>query len=287
MEQHFYIGTMEIIYHVDQEFSLENFDSLFLQPVLPIESCIHVFLRWVDTLDTLPEEAAHASTHHFLAWQTDNDERRVYLRWEKTPLLASHLNASQKQVYITTLQDGREEILKRFRPWFNIHLERLQLWNRAIVLHSASIIYRGEAILFTAPSGTGKTTQTDLWHEYRTGVSDLNGDRTVLQKTDKGWYACGFPIYGSMVRCAQAAVPIRAIVVLRQAEMDTVRELSMIEKIMDLYSECTIMRNYPEDVEAAINLLENLVASETVVKLNCTMERSAVDVLHEYLYGEE
>lgn len=160
------------------------------------------------------------------------------------------------------------------------------LWNQALTLHSASIIYQGEAILFTAPSNTGKTTQTDLWHRYREGVSDLNGDRTVLQQTDDGWYACGFPIYGSLVRCAQAAVPIRAIVVIRQADTDTIRELSTTEKVLYLYSECTVMRAYPEDVRDTMNLLERMTAEVTVLKMDCTMERSAVDILHRYLYGE-
>jgi hypothetical protein len=65
---------------------------------------------------------------------------------------------------------------------------------------SASIIWQGKAILFTAPSGTGKTTQTDLWHCFREGVEDLNADWTLLQKTADGWYGCGFPVFGSTGR---------------------------------------------------------------------------------------
>ncbi len=227
-----------------------------------------------------------AESQTLLAWRDANGEHRLYRDGDRAPMLASCLSVAGDWVQIDALRNAREQILKDFRPWFQIHLERLLLWNSALVLHSASIIYQGEAILFTAPSGTGKTTQTDLWHQFREGVSDLNGDRTVLQRTEKGWYGCGFPIYGGTVRCTQASAPIRAIVVIRQADTDAIRELSAMEKVLYLYSECTVMRSYSEDVKDAMNLLETLAAELTVIKMDCTMKRSAVDVLHRYLYGE-
>ncbi len=285
MEQRFYIATLEIVYHAAQALVLQQFDRLFLRPILPPEKTVHVALRWTDTLE-IPPKPASAESQTLLAWRKTDGEQRLYRDGDRTPMLASRLSATGDQVQIDALQDEREQILKEFRPWFQIHLERLLLWNNALVLHSASIIYREEAILFTAPSGTGKTTQTDLWHQYREGVSDLNGDRTVLQWTERGWYGCGFPIYGGTVRCVQAAAPVRAIVVIRQAKEDTIRELSPMERVMYLYSECTVMRAYEEDIENVMSLLEEIAATVTVIELDCTMERSAVNVLHQYLYGE-
>ncbi|MCD7946095.1 MAG: hypothetical protein LUF81_05785 [Clostridiales bacterium] len=286
MEQHFYIGTLEIIYHVERALALKNFDRIFLDPVLPTAAQVHVELQWRDALDVTPAGTAQEPKPNLIVWQENGEEGRLYPIGEHPPKLASRLNAAKDRVCITALRSEREQMEKEFRPWFQIHLERVMLYNRALTLHSASIIYRGEAILFTAPSGTGKTTQTDLWHQYREGVADLNGDRTVLQQTGEGWRACGFPIYGSMVRCAQAAVPIRAVVVIRQGEMDKITELSTTEKVAYLYSECTVMRAYPEDVLEAMGLLEEMAAEVRVLKMDCTMEPSAVDTLHQYLYGE-
>ena len=42
-------------------------------------------------------------------------------------------------------------------------LEHLLATQRAVILHSAYIDYKGKAILFSAPSGTGKSTQAELW----------------------------------------------------------------------------------------------------------------------------
>ncbi len=286
MELHFYIAALELVFASGEELHLEQYDRLFLQPVLPVTRRVRADLQWTDALETPGRETLYAETANFLVWRTDDEEVRLYLRRERGPALVSRLSCAEDRVRISALNSERDAILGEFRPWFNIHLERLLLWNRALLLHSASIIYRGEAILFSAPSGTGKTTQTDLWHQYREGVSDLNGDRTVMQQTDGGWYGCGFPVYGSLIRCAQTAVPLRAVVVLRQAKEDRIRPLSPMEQVMYLYSQCTVMSPFPEDTAAAMDLLESLTRSVTVVGLDCTMERSAVDVLHRYLYGE-
>ena len=45
-------------------------------------------------------------------------------------------------------------------------LERRMLQKDSFILHSAYIRHRGRAILFSAPSGTGKSTQASLWAQY-------------------------------------------------------------------------------------------------------------------------
>jgi len=173
----------------------------------------------------------------------------------------------------------------QFRPWFHIHLESILLENNALVLHSASIIFQEKAILFSAPSGTGKTTQTNLWHKFRKGVFDINGDRTLLQRTEKGWYACGFPLYGSTVRCVQTAAPIGVIAVVRQSSQDKILPLTEMEKFKAIYSECTVPAYEFSSAERAMRLLGDLVHEVPIVRLNCTMEETAVDALDQHCKG--
>ena len=46
-------------------------------------------------------------------------------------------------------------------------LERRLVKKDSMVLHCAYVEYKGEAVLFSAPSETGKTTQANLWEKYR------------------------------------------------------------------------------------------------------------------------
>ena len=64
-------------------------------------------------------------------------------------------------------------------------LERRLVRKDQMVLHCAYVEYRGEAILFSAPSETGKTTQAGLWEKYR-GSRTVNGDRSLLGKKKAG-----------------------------------------------------------------------------------------------------
>ena len=90
----------------------------------------------------------------------------------------------------------------RFDPVFTslFALERQMIRRDSMILHCAYIKYCGAAILFSAPSETGKSTQAGLWEKYR-GSETVNGDRALLRKIDGRWTACGWPVCGSSEIC--------------------------------------------------------------------------------------
>lgn len=86
-------------------------------------------------------------------------------------------------------------------------LERRMLQKDSFILHSAYIRHRGRAILFSAPSGTGKSTQASLWAQYA-GAEIINGDRALLQKVQDCWMArglAGLRHVGHLPKCGCAA----------------------------------------------------------------------------------
>lgn len=166
-------------------------------------------------------------------------------------------------------------------------LERRQLLKDAFVLHCAYVEYEGEAILFSAPSETGKTTQANLWDEYR-GASAVNGDRALLQKIDGKWIARGWPVCGTSEVCHQKDVPVRAIVMLSQGKTDVVEKLSPMKAFAQVYSQVTINRWNVKANTHAMDLIEALITDIPVWHLSCTISENAVRVLEEALYpGEE
>ena len=165
-------------------------------------------------------------------------------------------------------------------------LERRQLQHNAFVLHCAYVAYQGEAILFSAPSETGKTTQGNLWEQYK-GAETINGDRALLQKVDGRWIARGWPVCGSSEVCNNIEMPIHAIVMLSQGKNDVATKLSHMKAFSQIYSQVTINR-----WNAAANLhcmdqLEVLVREVPVWHLSCTISENAVNTLAEALYLKE
>ena len=169
------------------------------------------------------------------------------------------------------------------RIWNHLHLEPALLSVGALVLHCSYLMYQDQAILFSAPSGTGKTTQAKLWEKYY-GGRIINGDKAVLMKRDGRWFVWGFPYHGSAPECENQSYPIRAISVVRQSPVDYIEEERTGKAIRDLYSEITVNSWKEEEVSKALELVGDICMSLPVVRQYCTMKKEAADTLYRYLF---
>ena len=153
-------------------------------------------------------------------------------------------------------------------------------------LHS-SLVRRaeGDAILFTAPSGTGKSTQAGLWEQYA-GSDTLNGDRSMIRRVDGVWTAFGSPFAGTSGIYRRESAPIRALVVLRQAPENAIRRLSLAEAFRAIYSESVLPRWHTEAHQRVISLVTEIVSETPVYLLACTPDERAVTLLKNTLEGE-
>lgn len=157
-------------------------------------------------------------------------------------------------------------------------LERRQIALDAMVLHCAFMVHEGKAILFSAPSETGKTTQANLWGKYR-GTRVVNGDRALLQRIDGVWHARGWPVCGSSEVCHNEDISVKAIVMLSQAPEDRAERMHPMKAFTQIYTQLTVNRwNKPANLRA-MELLEQLIGELAVYHLACTMEETAVIAL--------
>lgn len=206
-------------------------------------------------------------------------EERLHFFWgQKTPCMLYKEYEDRKVVYLSNAY--RESFLREdnYSIFNAMAFEKVLMKHHAVVLHSSFIIWKGEAILFTAPSGTGKSTQAALWEKYK-GAVIANGDRTILRIKDGKVVADGMPICGSSDICLNVEVPLKTIVYLSQAPENTVREVELKQAIKNLISETTINffdRNY---FEQALAVLTEIAEQTKMYHLFCTKEREAVEVL--------
>lgn len=167
-----------------------------------------------------------------------------------------------------------------------IALETLLLNHHGVLLHSSLIRWNDQGILFSAPSGTGKSTQADLWVKYE-GADIINGDRAGLRREDGGWNAYGLPYAGSSGIYRNESAPVRAVVVLRQAKENRIRPLRPAEAIRYLYPEVTIHHWDRDFTERAVNLLTDLVTAVPVYLLECLPDQGAVELTKRIIFENE
>lgn len=235
----------------------------------------------------LPERKADKVSEWMSVWKEEDEEIRSYKAafWAGHPLYAISRCKGEK-VEVCFNGDIGLWNHPNMQIWNLIHLENFLLEADSLVLHSCYTMYQDKAILFTAPSGTGKTTQANIWKKCY-GSEIINGDQGLLQLLNGEWSVQGYPYHGSADECENRSYPLAAVVIVRQAPSDYMEEISGIQKLGLLYSECTVNNWDTEKVNKMLDLLGHLIKKTKVVMLHCTMEDSAAHVLHDYLYGGE
>ena len=164
-----------------------------------------------------------------------------------------------------------------------ISLETLFLRNHGLILHSSFIRWEKQGILFSAPSGTGKSTQASLWETYE-NAEILNGDRAGIRFVEGRWYAYGLPYAGSSGIYRNEKAPVKAIVVLKQAPENRIRKLSAPEAFGHLYPEFSLHRWDKRFCDNAVNYILELLSTIPVYLLECLPDQGAVRVLKNELF---
>lgn len=162
---------------------------------------------------------------------------------------------------------------------FGLMLEKVLLEQRGLILHCAYLSTEQGAVLFTAPSETGKSTQAELWTKYRNGCKIVNGDRAILRQIDGKWNACGLPLCGSSKISNNISTPIRAIVYLQQAPTDVAVRLSPLVAYRKVMSEVSINFWNSARTDIATALLSDVIEQVPIYQLDCTPTEQAVEVL--------
>ncbi len=169
---------------------------------------------------------------------------------------------------------------ERFFSTIGMHGKLLQ--KGAIILHASFIDYNGKAILFAAPSQTGKSTQASLWQKHE-NAEIINGDRVLLRKKENKWYAYGYPCCGSSKICLNKTLPLGAIVVLHQSSENIVQEITASESISALTSGTEIYTWDNKEIMAALSITEEIFKDVPILKLSCRADKGAVLTLKEKL----
>lgn len=154
--------------------------------------------------------------------------------------------------------------------------------HHGVILHASFIRVGEKAILFTAPSGTGKSTQAALWCRYR-DAELINGDRAALMFHHGRVFACGIPFAGSSGVSKAAKLPLAAIVYLSQAKENVAEVLSGLTSFRKVWEGCSVNIWDKEDLSLASDTVLKVLKNVPVFHLACRPDQDAVDTLYSAL----
>lgn len=176
--------------------------------------------------------------------------------------------------------DEMEELKYSIRDAFFFYLQKYE----RIVVHSASFVYHDVAWLFSAPSGTGKSTHVELWKKNGVKVQDLNGDLAVCyMDANKNAVAAGIPWCGTSGIYVNRIVPLGGIIFLQRSNTDLIVPLSGLQGTLHLLARCVTPSWTNRQADLNVTIAEKIASKAHLAILYCTKKDSAANVSKEYI----
>lgn len=172
--------------------------------------------------------------------------------------------------------------------WTDAYLETLALYRKiaekaadydVVLIHGSAIGVDGQGYLFTAPSGTGKSTHARLWRELLEDGHDvvmINDDKPLIRFFDDRIMVYGTPWDGKHRLSANASVPLKAVGRIIRGELNQAEAMNETDKWPLL-----IGQSYrPESMLAlkrVLGLLERMKKEIPFYDIHCDMRPEAAE----------
>lgn len=153
---------------------------------------------------------------------------------------------------------------------------------RRCLFHGVAFSWRGKAWIFTAPSGTGKTTQYVLWKMlYGKEISILNGDKPVLESREDGIWIHPSPWTGKEGMGRVESAPLGGVIYLAQGSENTIRRIMPSESAASIFSQFLFTANGPDDIGRVSQLEEDMLRAVPVWLLTNRGDEASAWLTHD------
>lgn len=141
-------------------------------------------------------------------------------------------------------------------------------------LHASAVVLDGKAYLFSAPSGTGKSTHTEKWCRLF-GATYLNDDKPALRLVEGVWMAYGTPWSGKHDLSDPRGVPLGGIAFLRRGQDNAIRRLSAKEALPRFMSQSLWRVPQHAQMEKQLALMDDILQRIPIWELTCRNDDAA------------
>lgn len=158
------------------------------------------------------------------------------------------------------------------------------LHHGGFMLHSSAVVLDAEAYLFSAPSGTGKSTHTSQWLKlFGDRAQILNDDKPAIMLREK-ITACGTPWSGKSDLNLNLEVPLRGICVLERSAENFIEPLPAEKAVFALLDQ-TLRPEGEEEMLLLLDMLDRVTREVKVWRMGCDISVEAAKVAYEAMSG--
>jgi len=157
-----------------------------------------------------------------------------------------------------------------------------------MLLHASAIAMDGKAYLFSADSGTGKSTHVGLWRQLfgDERVRIINDDKPALRLEDGTWYVYGTPWSGKYGLNLNLRYPLAGICFLERAPMNKIEPYTKSDLVFRFLKQ-TNRSKKAEFQEKSLRHIGSLIEKVPVWRLECNMEQEAAVLSYRAMTGND
>ena len=157
----------------------------------------------------------------------------------------------------------------------------------AFLFHGSAICMDGNGYLFTAKSGTGKSTHTRIWRKiFGEKCIVVNDDKPLLLVTDDDVMVCGTPWDGKHRRSTNVMVPLKGLAILERGQDNEIAPVDLAAALPLLLQQSYRPSN-PAALIKTLKLLEQVMNKVGLYRLKCTISREAALVAYQGMNGKD
>ena len=178
--------------------------------------------------------------------------------------------------------NGMLESLAVYRKISEIMVE-----HDTFLFHCSAVALDGQAYLFTAPSGTGKSTHTRLWREvFGERAVMVNDDKPLIQVREDAIYVCGTPWNGKHNLDSNQKVPIKGICLLERGTVNHIETISAADAFPYLFRQVYRPADQAKLLRT-ITLLKQTAERVSLYRMQCDISHQAAQMAWKMMSGKK
>lgn len=210
----------------------------------------------------------------------NQDREGLFIEFEDHPAIQevlAHINTRQRTIEVSILPQQQQTIT--FDPFFHplgiLLLQYIVHQFGGFVIHASTVEYNNKGYLFSAVSGTGKSTIAELWQQH--GATIINDDRLIILPDGDSFRAWNTPMPYYQDRCK--SVKLHKAFLIKQSPHNYLEQLPVIKGTLGLLGNCMQFQYDASQVHNRLDALQSIAENCGIYECGFKPDNEIVELI--------
>ena len=148
------------------------------------------------------------------------------------------------------------------------------------MMHASAVCYQNQSYLFSAPSGTGKSTHANNWLKVFSDAQIINDDKPAIRIIDNKVMVYGTPFSGKTNQNINTSCVLKGISFLSRGEVNEIEKMPIREAVSLMFYH-TIRPFDERRLDQLKSLIEIIIIQIPIFDFKCNVNKESVYVSYE------